>query len=595
MKRSVATTERPRNARTEVVPVETDVLVIGGGLAGCMAAIKAAESGVHVTIAEKANTLSSGCAGTGIDHVWGYYAPLHEAMGWAIEDLIEDHTQIIARGLINKELLYLVASESYNRVLDLEKFGVNFRYKDSEAPGKFRIVTQFHSVPTTFNFDGVDVKIKLTKEARKRGVTIINRVMAVDLLATDGRIAGALGVDTRNGKIYLFNAKSVVVSTGRVNRLSRTVTGVWGNHRVPVNETGDGRAMALRAGVPIINMEFYTPPGYSIGNFELNLGSPRNTVQPAGSVVGPKGEAIIPRTYFTDWAKLRKTRVAPTESRRKFAEERVSPQLWRQLHDKGEGPFYLDLTGGTEEEIRYAEWSISNEGKGSFFLDYLKKQEAFDFRRDKLEWLPNSRELAGTAASGLLVNKNLETQVKGLFAAGDDVGGVPWMCSPGAFTMGWRAGEMAAKAAQKRKSFLPVSDEKLASLKQLCSQALRNSQGVHWQEAELALQNIMDYYAGDVRSELMLRRGVERLRELKKRISFRAANPHELGRCLEVNSIMENAEMIVRASLERKESRRAPYGFHRADYPEQDDKNWLAFLAQKLDGKKFTFSKVPVR
>jgi succinate dehydrogenase/fumarate reductase flavoprotein subunit len=595
MKRSVNAKKRTTDPRVEVTPVETDVLVIGGGLAGCMAAIKAAESGVKVTIAEKANTLSSGCAGTGIDHVWGYLPAVHEPMGWTIENLIEDHTQIIARGLIDKELLYLVASEAYDRVLDLEKFGVNFRYKDSKWPGKFRMVTQFHSVPTTWNFDGVDIKVKLTREAKKRGVTIINRIMVVDLLKADGRIAGALGVDTRSGKIYLFKAKAVVVSTGRVNRLSRTVTGVWGNHRVPVNATGDGRAMALRAGVPIINMEFFTPPGYSIGNFELNLGSPRNTVQPAGSVVGPRGEAIIPRTYFHDWDKLRSKKVDPSETRRTFEEARVSPLLWAQLHDKGEGPFYLDLTGGTEQEIQYIEWSISNEGKGSYFLDYLKKQEKFDFRKDKLEWLPNSRELAGTAASGLLVNKNLETRVKGLFAAGDDVGGVPWMCSPGAFTMGWKAGEMAAKEARKQKSFVPTNNENLQSFKQFCSQTLRNSQGVDWQEAELALQNIMDYYAGSVRSELMLRRGVERLQELKQKISFRADNPHELGRCLEVRSIMENAEMIVRASLERKESRRAPYGFYRADYPEQNDKDYLAFLALKQDGQKFTFSKVPVK
>src|SRR5208283_1456287 len=115
---------------------------------------------------------------------------------------------------------------------------------------------------------------------------------------------------------------------------------------------------------------------------------------------------------------------------------------------------------------------------GSYFLDYLKKQEKFDFRKDKLEWLPNSRELAGTAASGLLVNKNLETEVKGLFAAGDDVGGVPWMCSPGAFTMGWKAGEMAAKAARKQKSFVPMSSETRASFTELCSLTLRNSEGV---------------------------------------------------------------------------------------------------------------------
>jgi succinate dehydrogenase/fumarate reductase flavoprotein subunit len=583
------------NSTFEVVPIETDVLVIGGGLAGCMAGIKASEYGLRVTIVEKANTVSSGCAGTGIDHVWGYIPPIHHKMGWTIEDLMEDHAQGIARGLINKELLHLVANESYDRVLDLEKFGVNFRYEDSKNPGKFRIVHQFHSMPTTFNFDGRDVKLKLTKEAKKRGVTIINRVMAVELLLIHGQVSGALGVGTNDGKIYFFKAKAVVLSTGRVNRLSRTVTGIWGNHRIPVNETGDGRAMALRAGLPIINMEFYSPANFSIGNFELNLGSPRNTVQPAASVTGPKGEVIVPRTHFYDWENLGKEKVDGIESRRKFlATFRERPSYF-QLHQQGEGPFYLDLTGGTEEEIRYIEWSIGNEGKGFYFLDYLKNQEGFDFRRDKLEWLPNSREMAGTAASGLWVDNNLETEVKNLFAAGDDVGGVPWMCSPGAFTMGWRAGEMAAREAMKQKSFLAVSGEKLDLIKELCSTMTASKDGLHWREVEMAMQNIMDHYAGDVRAAPMLDRGVERLKDIKQNASFRVENAHELMRSLEVRSVLDNAEMILMASREREESRKAPFGFFRADFPEQDDKNWLAFLALKLEGEEFKFSKIPIK
>jgi succinate dehydrogenase/fumarate reductase flavoprotein subunit len=583
------------NSTNEVIPIDTDVLVIGGGLAGCMAAIKAREHEVNVTIVEKANTLSSGCAGTGIDHVWSYIPPIHQEMGWTIDDLIEDHSQGIARGLINKELLYLVANESYDRVLDLEKFGVNFRYEDSKIPGRFRIVHQFHSMPTTFNFDGRDLKPKLTKEAKKRGVTIINRVMVIELILTHGQVSGALGVGTNDGKIYFFKAKAVVISTGRANRLSRTVTAIWGNHRIPVNETGDGRAMALKSGVPIINMEFYSPANFSIGNFELNLGSPRNTVQPAAAVIGPKGETIVPRTHFYDWGKLGKEKVNAEESRKRFlATFRERPSYF-QLHQQGGGPFYLDLTGGTEEEIRYIEWSIGNEGKGYFFLDYLKKQEGFDFRRDKLEWLPNSREMAGTAASGLWVNNHLETEVKNLFAAGDDVGGVPWMCSPGAFTMGWRAGESAAKEAKKQKSFLVVSEEKLESLKELYSNMTKKKGGLHWREVEIAIQNIMDHYAGDVRAAPMLSRGTDRLKDIKQNISFRAENAHELMRCLEVRSILENAEMILMASKERAESRKAPFGFFRADFPEQDDKNWLAFLALKLEGGEFKFSKIPIK
>ncbi len=583
------------NSTLEVIPIETDVLVIGGGLAGCMAAIKASEYGLKVTIVEKANTVSSGCAGTGIDHVWGYIPPIHQKMGWTIDDLMEDHSQGIARGLINKELLYLVANESYDRVLDLERFGINFRYEDSKIPGKFRIVHQFHSMPTTFNFDGRDLKLKLTREAKKRGVTIINRVMVIELISTNGQVSGALGVGTNDGKIYFFKSKAIVLSTGRVNRLSRTVTGVWGNHRIPVNETGDGRAMALRAGMPIINMEFYSPASFSIGNFELNLGSPRNTVQPAASIVGPRGETIVPRTYFYDWGKLEKEKVDATESRRKFLETFRERPSYFQWHQQGKGPFYLDLTSGTEEEIRYIEWSIGNEGKGSLFLDYLKNQERFDFRRDKLEWLPNSREMAGTAASGLWVDNHLETEVKNLFAAGDDVGGVPWMCSPGAFTMGWRAGEMAAKESKKQKGFIEVSGEKLEFLKALCSDAITSKDGLHWREVEMAIQNIMDYYAGDVRAAPMLSRGAERLRDIKQNVSFRAENAHELMRCLEVRSVLDNSEMILMASRERTESRKAPFGFFRADFPEQDDKNWLAFLALKLEGQEFKFSKIPIK
>jgi succinate dehydrogenase/fumarate reductase flavoprotein subunit len=581
-------------AGMEVVPIDTDVLIIGGGLAGCMAAIKASEYGVKVTIAEKANTLSSGCAGTGVDHAWAYIPVVHEPMGWGIEDLIEDHAQLIARGFIRKDLLRLVARENYDRMLDLEKFGVKIRYEDSKIPGKFRVVYQFHTMPSSFNFDGHDLKIKLTREALRRGVNIINRVMMVGIMITDGQIAGALGVGTNDGKLYSFRAKTVVISTGRANRLTPTVTGVWGNHRIPANETGDGRAMAFRAGLPVINMEFLSSGHYSIGNYELNLGSPRNTVQPAAAVTDADGRDIVPRTRFYDWSKLGKEKIDPKINRQKMLSGGQARPAYTELYRRGQGPFYLDLTGGSEDEIKYIEWSISNEGKGSLFLDYLKR-EGFDFRRDKLEWLPNSREMAGTAASGFVVNSKLETEVKGLFAAGDDVGGFPWSGAPGAFVMGWRAGERAAKDARQQAAFLPAGREQAGYVTELCSGIRDNRKGQHWREVEMAVQSVVDYYAGDVRAAKTLKRGAERLEDIKKDAAFRAENPHELMRCLEVMSIMDNAGMVLRASLERQESRRAPFGFYRADYPEQDDKDWLAFLALKQREGSVKFSRIPIK
>ena len=142
----------------KVIPVETDVLVIGGGLAGCMAAIKAREECVRVTIAEKSNTVCSGQAGSGIDHTWAYIPEVHGKMGWTIEDLVEDHVQGIGRGFSNRELLHFIARESYARLLDLERFGLAIRYPDSSLPGKFRLVHQFHSVPTALNVDAGPIK-----------------------------------------------------------------------------------------------------------------------------------------------------------------------------------------------------------------------------------------------------------------------------------------------------------------------------------------------------------------------------------------------------------------------------------------------------
>ena len=574
--------------KSEVIPIETDVLIIGGGLAGCMAAIKAAEENVSVTIAEKADTRSSGCAGTGVDHIWGYIPPVHKEMGYTIEDIMESHIKGIANGFIDQELLHFIVLESYNRILDLESFGLNFRFEESKAPGNFRVVTQFHSAPTTLNFDGRDLKVNLTKEARKRGVRIINRVTMVDLLtSSDGHISGALGVGTRDGKIYSFKANAVITATGRVNRLSRSLTGVWGNTRVPINETGDGRAMAFRAGLPIINMEFLSNAMYSIGNFELNLGSPRNTVQPAASIVDGNGDILVPRTQFYNWN-------TPGGKKGVTADHGERPDYFA-LHDQGKGPFYLDLTGGNEEEIRYIEWSIRNEGKGSYFLDYIKNQEHFDFRTDKLEWLPNSREMAGTASSGLVVDTDLETGIKGLFAAGDEVGGLPWVCAPGAVTTGWHAGEMAAKEAMNQNSFQDIEDDKPDALAALCEGMTHNKNGLHWREVEIAVQNIIDHYAGNVRAERMLLRAIDRLSDIEKNVTFRAENPHELGRCLEVKSVIENAGMVLRASLERKESRKMPFGFYRADYPESNDKDFFVFLAQTLKGGRIEFNKIGIK
>ena len=583
-----------------IIPVETDVLVIGGGLAGCMAAINAAGEGdLKVTLAEKSNTMASGCAASGIDHFWGYIPPVHEKMGYTLEDMAEDHRVGIAFGLFRKDLFMLVAGTLYDRVLDLEKWGINFRYEDSKAPGKFRIVEQFHSVPAAFNMDGAPLKPTLTREAKRRGVTILNRVQMTDLIIDNGQVAGGVGIGTRTGDIYFIKAKAVVMSNGRSNRLSRNQTGFDFNTRLPSPLSGDGTSMAMRIGLPIINGEFLGSRLLApCGNYNPNYGDPRNTVQPAARIVDNAGNVIAPRTQFYDWEKLGKEPFDAAESRRRWLEER---KVWRGGRStlpkrvaQGEGPFYLDFTDATEYEANYIAWSIKNEGKGTQFMRYFEGEEGLDLRENPQEYAGwANRELSGTAAKGLWVTKDLETDIRNLFGAGDEVGGLPWAAGPGAITMGWHAGGMAANRARGQKAFLAPSEDTAKARRESCSAILESKRGFHWKEVELHIQNLMDFYCGEVRGESMLRRGLERL-EYVRSAPLRAENPHELARCMDVLSIMDSAELVLRASLERKESRPS-HDFRRSDYPDQDDKNWLVFLAAKRENDgTFSFKKMPV-
>ncbi|MBW2341397.1 MAG: FAD-dependent oxidoreductase [Deltaproteobacteria bacterium] len=586
--------------KSKVIPVETDVLVIGGGLAGCMAAIKASqEEGMRVTLVDKSNTIRSGCAASGIDHTWAYIPPVHEKMGYTIEDMAEDHRQGTAYGFFRRDLFFLVAGANFDRVLDLESWGINFRYEDSKVLGGFRIVPQFHSVPTSFNFDGKPLKPTLTQEARRRGVTIINRVQMTDLITADGQTSGAVGVSVRTGDIYFFKAKAVVLSSGRSNRLSRNPTGFDFNTRMPSPMSGDGTSMAIRTGLPIVGIEFLSNIlGLgACGNYNPNYGDPRNTVQPAARVVDGEGNVIVDRTYFYDWGNLGKEKWTE-EVRRTWLEER---KVWRGMrptlikrHAEGGGPFYLDFSQATDEEIAYIEWSIGNEGKGTQFLRYFQGEEGADLRKNRQEYAGSwPREISGTAAKGLWVDKDLETDIKNLFAAGDEVAGLPWQASSGAFTQGWYAGEMAAKRAKAQKAFLPISEDTVKARKEMCTEILNRKQGFCWKEVETGVQNLMDFYCGDVRSEAMLKRGLERLEDARV-APLKAGNPHELGRCLDVKSIIDNAELVLRSSMERKESRPIPFGFRRADYPEQDDENWKIFLAiRKDENGEFKFSRLP--
>ena len=582
----------------EVVTIETDVLVIGGGLAGCMAAIGAREHGARVTIAEKGNTMSSGQAGSGIDHIWAYIPDIHDRVGWSIDDLVDDHVQVVAGGFARRDLFRLMAEMSYARLLDLERFGLRMRYDDSPLTGGLRLVQQFGSIPETVNLDGRRLKVILTNAVKRSGATIVNRVTMTDLLTADSAIAGAVGIGTRDGKIYLFKAKGVVLATGgKTGRLGREPSGIDFNLHLPANLCCDGKAMAYQAGLPVMNMEFLSSSIFAVANYGFSAGLPRNTWHPAASVVDAQGRILVANTHLYPWDELKTgNKIDPAVSRRAWLAERntLSGSMPKAGSWGERGPFYLDCTGASEEEIRYTEWSIGNEGRGAQFLRHLD-EEGIDLRRDKLELSPHGhrREIGNMSCSGLLVDGNLEATIRGLFVAGDEIGGVPFASSMGAFTTGWHCGDVTGSEARTAEPFLPIDNDVFERRCRSCTEMLSRSKGAPWQEVNSALQNVMDDYCGEVRTEAMLVKGLDHLKAIKG-IPLRAANPHELGRCLEVMFLLDAGEMVIRASLARKESRRQPLPFRRADFPEQDDKNWLAFSAVRLENGKPTVFGIPI-
>jgi succinate dehydrogenase/fumarate reductase flavoprotein subunit len=581
--------------------IKTDVLVVGGGLAGCMAAIKAAENeDLSVTIVEKSDTRASGKAGTGIDHTWAYMPPVHEKMGYTLDDMLEDYRCTVAGrdpAFFRDDLWYEVAGSIYDRVMDLERFGVTIRYQDSVVPGKYRVVYQYHSVPSSFNYDGVSLKPCLTAEAKRRKVKIVNRVQVTDLLKSADQISGAIGVATRGRDIYLFQAKAVVLCTGgRGARIHRNPTGVDFNTYTPPGCTADGLAMAFRLGLPVIGAETL---GGSLhlragANYNPNYGDPGNTVQPAARIINWKGEVIVPRSEFYDWKRLGAEKWNAGVRRQWLKEREISNMAVRgklaEGHARGEGPFYLDFSEASEDEARYIVWSIKNEGRGTQFMRYFEGEEGFDLKHTRQEYA-GFGTLETSIGKGLWVSQGFETATRNLFAAGDDVGGfVVGLASAGAFAGGWIAGDGAGKRAKGQKEFLDLDRDCIEARMNMAMQVADRPRGFYWKEVETYVQNLMDFYCGRMRSASMLERGLERL-DYARKAPLKAENPHELARTLELQCIMDNAEMVMRASLARKESRPAPFGFYRADYPEKDDAQWKCFLGVQKDDGQFHFPK----
>ncbi len=538
--------------------IEADVLCIGGGIAGLMAAIRAAELGAKVVVAEKGNTLTSGAGGMGNDHFLCYLPEVH---GQDIKPLVEE----LGRGQLGERLKDGEATrvwlEQTADVVKLwESWGIPMKYQG-------RYVFAGHafpgdSYPCHLKYGGKEQKKVLTKEALKRGVQIVNRVMVLELLG-DGAINGAIGIHTREDTLFHFRAKSVLLGTGTVVRLYQGLTPGWmANATRPNTLTGDGRAMAYRAGAELYNvekLEHHAGPKYFTRSGQATW---------VGVIRDPQGNPVGP--YLTR-----------PDGRYSDMIIEVDKGLFSKYAQSGQGPVYMDCKGISDQDYGFMMHWFDQEGFTAL-VDHLN-EKGIDLRKHAIEWATYG--MRGSAGN-IWQNAKGETSLKGLYVAGDET---TLSISPAA-TYGWLAGKNMVKYAQGVE--LPPSPENrtapLEEKRSFINELRRRENGPDWKEVNVALQQVMSDYAGLVRSQTMLEAGMTHLGRLKKEASstMRARNQHELMRALEVLNLIDLGELVCVAAMERKETRG---GHERKDYPYKDPLLDKKLVLKRVDGKPVTY------
>ncbi|MFI6101951.1 fumarate reductase/succinate dehydrogenase flavoprotein subunit [Lentzea sp. NPDC051213] len=545
------------------IELSCDVLVIGGGTAGSMAAITAAEAGRDVLLLEKAHVRHSGALAMGMDGVNNAVIP-----GKARP---EDYVAEITRandGIVNQRTIMQTATRGFEMVQRLERYGVKFE-KDSFGEYHVRQVHRSGSYVLPMP-EGKDVKKVLYRVMRERRLRerlrIENRVMPVRVLVSGGRAVGAAGFNTRTGEFVTVSAGAVVLATGASGRLGLPASGyLYGTYENPTN-AGDGYSMAYHAGAELSGIEcFQINPlikDYN-GPACAYVGNPFGAYQ-----VNSLGERFVDCDY---WSGQMMAEVAA-----EIASER--------------GPIYLKTTHLPEESISALEGilhSTERPSRGTFHSGRGR-----DYRTHDIEMHISEIGLCGGhSASGVWVDENGLTTVPGLYAAGD-LACVPHNYMIGAFVFGDLAGAHASAHLEKP-SGLPA--EQVAEAHELIYRHSRYPDGPPQPQVEYKLRRFVNDYVAPPKSETKLSLALEAFTRMSAEIAVMGArSPHELMRCVEVSFIRDCAEMAAASSLMRDESRWGLY-HSRVDLPERDDSRWFHHLnlRKNADGE-MEFIKRPV-
>ena len=542
--------------------LHTDILIIGGGTAGCYAALTIREqSDYSIVIAEKANIKRSGCLAAGVNAINAYIVD-----GRKPEDYVE-YAKKDADGIVREDLL-MTMSEGLNRVTHkMENLGLVI-LKDENgnyvARGNRNI-----------KINGENMKPLLAKAVEElEDVTILNRINITDYIVEENEIKGAFGFSIEEGTAYEIRAKKVLCATGGAAGLYRPNNPGFSRHKMwyPPFNTGAGYAMGIRAGAEMTT-------------FEMRFIALRckDTIAPTGTIaqgvgakqVNAKGEVYEDKYGLT-------------------TSERVYGTVMENL--EGRGPCYLRTEGITQEQ---------DESLKKAYLNMAPSQT--------LKWLESGKnpseqnvEIEGTepyivgghTASGYWVDTDRETTIHGLFAAGDVAGGCPQKYVTGAMVEGEIAAKKIVSQLNEERDKEKAADESVekkaldAKITEY-NRYLSNEGGMYETEAlEEAMQKVMDEYAGGISTHYqfnekqlaLAKEKIEKIEKLAENVN--AGDMHELMFVYELKERLTVCKSVIAHLFARKETRWHSFD-ENLDYPKKSG-DWLKYVNSKMEDGKIT-------
>jgi succinate dehydrogenase/fumarate reductase flavoprotein subunit len=522
--------------------VETDLLVIGGGLGGTFAALKAREASAQkITLISKGKLGKDSCA-TFAAGVFTLVLPEDDK-----EALFETYAleEGFGTGLYDAEWLNLWLNEVYDRALDLERWGLKWQ---KTSDGKFERRGMRGNQRAMF--EGPRLMEVMAKKVINSGIDVIGHTMVTDLLTENGkagnRVVGAVGFDVRTGEFKVIKAKSTVLAAGPC--------GFKGRYACHKFQTGEAYAMAYRAGAVL--GQFENGQHLQLTAAEFDTQGMNMFTSLGGRFLNAKGERFMPE-YDPDLGD-------------NSSLANVAAAMAMEVR-AGRGPICLDMTHFTPEDVKRLRKvlpipSMMLERAGAMVGNRIVK---------KIEWQP---ALWGTIAlgGGVVVKTNCETSLPGLYACGDAIARPMSKPSalPGAAITGSRAGKFAAQHAKEAPD-CQIDERQLKDLKDFAYTPLKREDGIEPDHIILRIQEVLfPYEVSVISSGERLEKAIRELARIgdEEVPLLYASDAHYLRLANEVRSMVLVAEMFLKSRLLRKESRNT---YLREDYPFTDNVNWL--------------------